>query len=54
MITQPRSIWSVLLIVALGLLAVFVGAGYGMILLPIGFILFALMLGAAGAMFGSR
>lgn len=36
------------------MLAVFVGAGYGMILVPIAVIGFALALGAAGAMFGSR
>jgi hypothetical protein len=54
MLSRPRSIWSVLGIVALVAAGVFVAAGYGMILLPMGFILFALMLGAAGAMFGSR
>lgn len=54
MITRARSIWSILLVVGLVMLGVFIAAGYGMILLPIGFILFALMLGAAGAMFGSR
>jgi hypothetical protein len=54
MLTQSRSIWYVLIVVALVMAGVFVAAGYGMILLPMGFILFALLLGAAGAMFGSR
>ena len=54
MISAPRTIRSILLVVALLMLGVFVAAGYGVILLPIGFILFALLLGAAGAMFGSR
>jgi hypothetical protein len=54
MITGSRTIWSILLVVGLAMLGVFVAAGYGMILIPLGVILFALMLGAAGALFGSR
>ena len=51
MITQPRTVRAVLLVLALLMLVVFVGAGYGMILLPMGLIVVAVMLGAAG---GSR
>ena len=54
MLTPPTSIRSVLAIVGILVAAMFVVLGYGMILLPMGLIVVAVMLGAAGAMFGSR
>ena len=51
MLTPPTSIRSVLAIVGILVAAMFVVLGYGMILLPMGLIVVAVMLGAAG---GSR